>query len=178
MDRGVAAAAIALAAAMGFRRMGFTAQYVRFLGFSCILAAEALADFDSLEIPDRFQAAGLVWWLLFGFCAREGWKAYVLRSLAGGLPTAAGLLGLTAIADRVAGQETMGGGDIKLFFVTGMYLGFAQNLLNLIVSCLLGILFAAAVKKKRIPFGPSIAASTVFVMLTGGQIVDWYLSLF
>lgn len=169
---------MAFAAVMEFRKLGLTAEYVKYLGFSCILMAEALADFDSWEIPDRFQAAGLVWWLLFGFCTREGWKAYVLRGLAGGLPIAAGLLVLTAIADRIAGQETMGGGDIKLFFVTGMYLGFAQNLLNLIVSCLLGILSAAAVKKKRIPFGPSIAASTVFVMLTGERIVDWYLSLF
>lgn len=171
-------AIMAAAAVMGFRKMGMTAEYVRYLGFSCILMAEALTDLDIWEIPDCFQAAALGWWLIFGFFAQEGWRAYAVFGLAGGIPIAAGLLGLTFLADRIAGQETMGGGDIKMLFVTGLYLGFAQNLLNLIVSCLAGILFAVMVKKNKIPFGPAIAASTVFVMLTGNRLLDWYLVLF
>lgn len=171
-------AVMAIAAVMGFWKLGLTAEYARYLGFSCILMAEALIDLDIWVIPDCFHGAALGWWLIFGFFAQEGWKAYAAFGLAGGLPIAAGLLGLTAIADRIAGQETMGGGDIKMLFVTGMYLGFAQNLLNLIISCLVGILFAVTVKKDKIPFGPAIAASTVFVTLMGNQIVDWYLSLF
>ena len=73
---------------------------------------------------------------------------------------------------------TMGGGDIKLFFVTGMYLGWEVNLLNLIISCVIGILFGLLTGKSKIPFGPAIGISTCFCMLCGEFLVEQYLKLF
>jgi leader peptidase (prepilin peptidase)/N-methyltransferase len=116
----------------------------------------------------------------------------------GGLSVAFGLFTLSIIFDKIKGQETLGGGDIKLFFVTGLYLGPMQNLLNLIIACIVGILFTfifgnSIHKKvmentenyeksgkfsKPVPFGPSIALATLVTMLAGKYIISWYLGLF
>lgn len=36
----------------------------------------------------------------------------------------------------------MGGGDIKLLFLTGLFLGWQRNILCLLIACVLGIVFA------------------------------------
>ena len=38
------------------------------------------------------------------------------------------MLLISLIMDKVLGKESMGGGDIKLFAVVGLYLGFAGTL--------------------------------------------------
>ena len=69
--------------------------------------------------------------------------------------------------------------DIKLFFMTGLYLNSAWELLfYLILSCLLGLGFAALRRSQRLPFGPSIAAACFIMTLYGNVITRWYTGLF
>ena len=89
----------------------------------------------------------------------------------------------------------MGGGDIKLIFVTGLYLGWESNLLMILVACMVGIVVGLAQGQGRtteeaseelegemegnyFPFGPAIAIATVVCLFFGDGIVSWYLSLF
>ena len=91
--------------------------------------------------------------------------------------------GLLLLIAAMVSNNGIGGGDIKLLFVTGLYLGFAVNLLNLVISCFFGLALAAATAKARtdredpaaIPFGPAIAASTALCLICGESIVQWYL---
>ena len=57
--------------------------------------------------------------------------------------------------------ECMGGGDIKLLFLTGLFLGWKRNLLCLVAACVIGIVWGLLQKKRdggeAIPWGPSIA---------------------
>ena len=83
----------------------------------------------------------------------------------------------------------MGGGDIKLLFVTGLYLGWARNILVIFFACIIGIIVGSMQQRKMIteeedaeetfyfPFGPSIAVSAVLVFFIGEPILNWYLSL-
>ena len=71
----------------------------------------------------------------------------------------------------------MGGGDIKLFFMTGLFLGPLKGLLSLMIACVIGLVFAAFAKNRKIPFGPSISLAVYITMLTGQVAVNWYLSL-
>ena len=154
-------------------------QFLRCVVLACILLTLALVDLEIYEIPDRFLLAGILWWAVTLPCfGKENIMGRIGKGILGGFVIAAALLLLTLVFDKATGKEGLGGGDIKLFFVTGLYLGLAGNLLNLLVSCFTGLLFAAVWKKKKIPFGPAIALSTWFCLLFGDAIVQWYFGLF
>ena len=105
---------------------------------------------------------------------------YILKlvSLLGGLALGGGLLVLSLIFDKVTGKEGLGGGDIKLFFMAGLYLGPAVGLFSLIIACFTGILFVILLHQEKIPFGPAISLASFIGLLWGNQAVDWYLGLF
>lgn len=75
----------------------------------------------------------------------------------------------------------MGGGDIKLLFLTGLFLGWKRNLLCLVAACVIGIVWGLLQKKRgggeAIPWGPSIALGAWLTALCGQQIIHWYLGL-
>ena len=101
----------------------------------------------------------------------------LLYSLLGALLFGGGMLGLTLLFDRITGKEGMGGGDIKLFFVCGLYVKPGCILLLLLFSCFLGLMLTALLKKRRIPFGPSIAAAAVLTSFFGPELMQAYLRL-
>ena len=89
------------------------------------------------------------------------------------------MLFLSLLFDRLTGKESLGGGDIKLFFMTGLYLNSVWELLfYLILSCLLGLGLAALRKSQRLPFGPAIAAACFVMILYGDVMTRWYTGLF
>lgn len=115
----------------------------------------------------------------------------LLMLLVDGLSVSLPLLILVLIMEKVLKKEAMGGGDIKLLFVTGLYVGWARNILVVFFACIVGIIIGSIQQKKAqsemdtdeeepfyFPFGPSIAASAVLVLMFGNQILNWYLSLF
>lgn len=123
-------------------RFDVSFQYVFYMGFSFLLLTEGLVDLESYEIPDRFQVVSLLWWCLFLPFHSGNMIGYLADSIAGGLLISVSLLAISLIFDGIMGRESLGGADIKLFFITGLYLGFAVNLLNLIFSCILGLALA------------------------------------
>lgn len=167
-------------------RYDFTLTTLRLLVFACLLLVIALVDLEIRQIPDRLLLAAIAWYLLTlpMVSARplsalwEGGKGAVLVALP--------LLLFVLLADRVLGRESMGGGDIKLFFTAGLYLGLPLNVLNLILSCLLGVIFGLACRPARaegenpgaIPFGPAAAAGIWLTLLCGNAVLTWYLSFF
>ena len=125
--------------------------------------------------------AGIIWWVLtVPLCAvsGQGIAAQLKSALPGAFAISCGMLALSLIFDKVTGKESLGGGDIKLFFMTGLYLGPAGGLLQLICACLTGLLFSAAVKKERIPFGPAISLAAFLALIAGGPVISWYMGLF
>lgn len=107
--------------------------------------------------------------------------AWMLTDLKWGLLSAFGIglfmLLLSLVFDKLTGKESLGGGDIKLFFMIGLYLRPGVAFFNLILSCLVGLFFALGLRKERLPFGPSISLATFFSILFGSEFVAWYTSL-
>ena len=97
----------------------------------------------------------------------------------GALAVPGALLLLSLAMDKVLGRESLGGGDIKLLFVLGLYLGWAEMLLLLLAACILGILWALRPGKKNaaIPFAPFLSAAAILVTIFGSGLVEWYLGL-
>lgn len=146
---------------------------LRDLGLICILYGLSLCDLNNYEIPDGFIVIGIVWWLLFYLMGYGD----LVDSLLGGFVIGGMLLGLSLIMDKILNKESLGGGDIKLIFMIGLYFGLILNFFNLILSCFIGIIFVVVRKSSMIPFGPSIAISTFICLLYGTEFVTWYLSL-
>lgn len=166
-------------------RFGFTPETLRLCILGFLLLVLSLADLESCIIPDRFlvlAAANFAVFALFG--ANPG--SALLRGLIGGLSLFAPMLALVLLADRVLGRESMGGGDLKLLFVLGLYTGPARGLMLLILACAIGLLFALlpgvrgrdAENPRAFPFGPSLALAAWPVLLFGDAFLTWYLGLF
>ncbi len=115
-------------------------QALKFMLFACILLAASFADLEGYIIPDRFIISGIVVYLGCLIADSSAW----LDGLAGGVIVAGGTLIIVLIFEKVRGIEAMGGGDIKLLFVTGLFLGLAANVICLILACLIGIAFGLA----------------------------------
>lgn len=167
-------------------RYDITLITLRLLVLACLLLAAALVDLEVQRIPDRLLVSAIVWYFVTLPLVTTDFFPALWTGLKGGLLVALPLLVFVLIADRVLGREAMGGGDIKLFFTVGLYLGFPLNLLNLILSCIVGVIFGIASQSARadgadpraIPFGPAIAAGTWLTLLFGDGVLHWYFSLF
>ncbi len=140
----------------------------------------------------------------FGGLASGGEMLHAaLQSLIGGLSIALPLLIIVLIMDRILKKESMGGGDIKLFFMLGLYFPWQENILALLLACIVGIVVGlvqlrglreeealeenefvdeAADEEKSephlIPFGPAIVCGYFLTSLFGSELISWYLGLF
>ena len=161
-------------------RWDLSVEYLRNMVFACCLFCLSLVDLESFEIPNGCLIISAAAWLAALPFTGMG-KMAILAHLLTGVGYGAIMLGLTLLFDKILGKETMGGGDIKLFAVTGLYLGAAASLFALLLSCILGLLMGAVRNRNQkgapIPFGPSIALASYVMLLYGEWLVNWYLGL-
>lgn len=181
---------------------GFTVQTVALMALCCLLLGLSLVDLDSMIIPNGYILAGMVLWMLMiagqtaagelaagpegslgtlwlGVLGGNTLLACIADGLGGALTLSVLVLLVSLAFSKVAGKEGMGMGDIKLYFVVTLFLGAGCGLLNLFLSCVVGLVFAlVAGKKKQFPFGPSIAVATLVTLLVGPTLLSAYLGLF
>ncbi|MEW6182933.1 MAG: prepilin peptidase [Bacillota bacterium] len=141
------------------------------------LIAVSFTDLEHRRIPNLLVLA-----LLAG--------AVVLVPLAGDVEVIQAALGCLAAGGAllllgILFKDGMGGGDIKLAAVAGLYLGWGNAVLGLFLGALSGsvigvslIIAGRKTRKDFIPFGPFLAAGFFVSMLWGGEIVRWYLSYY
>ena len=146
---------------------------------ACVLLACAFADLEGYIIPDRFIAAGVVLFAVTLLIEPEPFHR-LTDGLLGGVGVGGGLLLLSLYMDKRLKRETLGGGDIKLLFLTGLFFGWKGNLLCLTLACVVGIVWGLAGKRRgeAIPWGPSIAVGAWITALAGQMFIDWYLGFF
>lgn len=154
-----------------------TAEYLLLV---TALMAVALIDSRTLEIPDGLIVFGLVVYLAFLY-PHGDWEARIVDGVWGALAYGGGMTLISLVLDFVLKRESLGGGDIKLFAMLGLYTGLVGGLIMLLCSSVTGLATAAAGRKggkgAEIPFGPAIAAGAIVALLLGQLITDMYMSL-
>ena len=96
---------------------------------------------------------------------------------------AAFFLGGLLLLIRWASHGGMGGGDVKLGWVLGLWLGWEAGLVALVLAFFLGSIFGIGVcicrrhARMELPFGPFLSLGAFFAMLYGEQITKWYLDM-
>ena len=142
----------------------------------CLLAL-SLVDLEIQIIPNRFLAIPAAVRLI-----QLTVEGSLLSALVPALVFGGGLLALSLVMDKVLKRDSMGGGDIKLMAVLGLYFSVPECLLLLIIACIAGIAVARFTADEEeggaFPFGPALAAAAYVTLLAGESITGWYLSLF
>ena len=173
--------AFALVTVLCLLRFGLTVLCLRNYIFLCCLFVLTLTDLDAMIIPDGCHIVAALAWLAAAPFVSQSWVRDALTGLLSALVYGGGLLIVSLILDRVLGRESLGGGDIKLFAVVGLYLGLVGTLFALMLACVAGLLFGKLARReggdRAFPFGPSIALAAAAMLLYGAPLVNWYQGL-
>ena len=158
-------------------RFGLTFQTVSCLVLVSCLFTLSLVDLDIQIIPDRFLVIPAAVRLI-----QLAFDGNFLPSLLPARIVGGGLLVLSLIMDKILKKDSMGGGDIKLMAVLGLYFSIPECLLLLIIACIIGILMASILMRIKddtpFPFGPALSLAAWITLLVGDGIIGWYLGLF
>lgn len=167
---------LVLAAALGcYAVMGLTFASLAVICALPFLAALAVVDIRYMILPDRLVAAlaviGGAYLLAEGAVSGfgGGFMFEAAFRLAGAAVFGGLAWGLRAAAGFVLKKEAMGFGDVKLFAVSGLWLGLPLMPVFLIGAGAAGVLWGGAqkifFKNRFFPFGPAIILSLYICIL-------------
>ena len=169
-----------LTALMGlslFIHFGPTLNFVIFFLFCCALLVVTFIDLDHMIIPDVISLGGIAigLWLVY-FLPVSGKDAILGLALGAG-----GLLAVFYAYYFITGREGMGGGDVKLLGMIGVFTGWQGVLFTIFAASLVGSVVGLswiAVKgkdmKAALPFGPFLALGAYVYLLFGEDLIGWY----
>lgn len=171
-------AALALLAALAFAvRFGPTLESLQYVALTALLGWASIEDLRSRTIPNPCVIAAMIVRAAY-FVTLMAWGSFdagkFLYYCASGLGTGVALVLFGLAFERVTGREGIGGGDVKLYAVSGLYLGAGGAALVILASCVLALAAAFLTRgfqnektglSRTLPFGPAIAAAIVLVAL-------------
>jgi leader peptidase (prepilin peptidase) / N-methyltransferase len=156
---------------------GWTPLLAVRLAFAASLVALFAIDLEHHLLPDAITLPGIVVGLVASLFLPPGIVESLMGILIGG-----GVLWLIGEAYfRYAGEEGMGGGDVKMLAMIGAFLGWKLVLVTLVLSSVAGSVLGLAIiavkrggMKYALPFGTFLALGALAASLIGAQIVTWY----
>ncbi len=151
--------------------------FIRDLFFVVILLIVFIFDaLHKIIIPTIVWLGAIVGLFFNYFFLHFTWQNFVLGILIGG-----GFFLLQYIISR---GRWIGGGDVRMGVMMGIWLGWPSILTALIISYVLGAVIGLGLlvfKKKawthEIPFGTFLSVGTFFTLFWGAEIVQWYMGL-
>jgi leader peptidase (prepilin peptidase)/N-methyltransferase len=179
----IATAALFVTAAL---RFGISVEAVVYAALFWTLVVLAAIDLEHKLLPNRVVYPAFV----------VGWAGLALGAFLDGSPerlldaglgalTFGGLLFVVAFIYPAG----MGGGDVKLAFVLGTFLGYVGGigvtLVGMFLAFLLGGVIGVVVmvatggnRKYQLPFGPFLASGTIIAIVAGIPLLNAYLGSF
>ncbi len=185
--------------------------YIYFLIVACIFIILFLTDAKYRLLPNKITKFGIIFvlvFLVFNFAYTAGYSYYQLKNddfgkylLQSGywhqqvfyILRSMGYTAISTIAiglffwflTKIKKGRAMGGGDVKLAILIGLFNGFPFNLLGIFLGFLTGAVYSIALmilRKKKlkdtVAFGPFLILGSVIAFLYGSYILSWYLGLF
>jgi leader peptidase (prepilin peptidase)/N-methyltransferase len=171
--------------ALAVWKFGVSIEAVVFAAFFWVLVVLSAIDLEYRLLPNRVVYPALV----------VGWLGVVALALVRGTPERLVDAGVGAIVFggfffvvAFLVPAGMGGGDVKLAFVLGTFLGYLGGIGLVIVGMFLAFLLGSVIgvglmisskggRKTMVPFGPFLALGTVVSVFAGRFLVEGYLRL-
>lgn len=164
----------------GVARFGLTIDGLSASFFLIILLDIAIIDWRHMIIPHTLTVWGMAIGLVLSLFGNPTLPSAMLGALIGG-----GVILAVSYGYRlVRGVVGMGGGDVMLMALVGVFLGPWGVPAVLFGGALFGTLYAITKGRGRLagaaklPFGTFLAAAAAVVLMFGGDIFAWYLSRF
>ena len=168
-----------------YYRFGLTLEFLLALAFITVLLPISVIDAQHYIIPNVLILTGLIlgFGIVCGIAYQRADVWYLLIRLIGAV-TGGGVLWLIAvIGSAVLRKKAMGGGDIKLMALNGLFLGAWPELAMVIAfsafsGAIVGtVLIVSGIKDRQspIPYGPFLAGAAVIVLLWGDTLWRMYL---
>ena len=161
---------------------GVTIQTLAALFFSwCLIAASGI-DIGHKLLPDNITLP-LLWlgMLLAFFDIFVDLESSVIGAMAGYMS----LWSVFMVFKIITGKEGMGYGDFKLLAVLGAWAGWKLIFIIILTSSVVGAVVGISMimlkhnnRETQIPFGPYLAGAGWLTLLWGGQLSEFYFSLF
>ena len=151
-------------------------------GLLSILLVIAIIDARTMEIPNGLNIAigvlAVIRTILFIFVDGHTEKSEILNLVLGSVVMG----GIFLIILIASGGRAMGGGDVKLMFVIGLFLGLKLTILGLALGCIIGSVIHVSlmvIKKagRQLAFGPYLSAGFAIAALLGDKILEWYMGV-
>ena len=156
-------------------RWGVSLTGLAWCGFSAVLLALALIDWDTTLLPDDMTLP-LLWAGLIAAALRWNLSVSLPDALWGAV---AGYLSLWLVYwgfKLVTGKDGMGYGDFKLFAALGAWFGWTALVPMILMASVIGAVIGVAMKFSTglreggvIPFGPFLAGAGFTAMIFGPQ---------
>ncbi|MDP9067070.1 MAG: prepilin peptidase [Actinomycetota bacterium] len=175
--------ALFVGAALKFQ---LSAEAIIYAGFFWTLVVLTVIDLEYKLLPNKIVFPTAI----------AGWIALAIAALAGGDPrrlidaaVGAVIFGGFFLLVAFLYPAGMGGGDVKLAFVLGTFLGYAGGpgvvVVGMFLSFFIGGIVGVGVmarsgggRKMQVPFGPFLALGTVLGVFAGRDLLEAYLGTF
>jgi leader peptidase (prepilin peptidase)/N-methyltransferase len=151
-----------------------------FLVSSCV--ALLAIDYDHQLLPDWITLPGIAVGLALSFVSV---RRTPLEALLGAALGAGGLFLLAFTYEKIAGQEGMGLGDVKMLGMIGALLGPAGVVVTVLLGSISGSLVGLSLivarggsAKTKLPFGVFLALGAIAAWFFGDPLVARYRALF
>ena len=155
------------------------ANFLFYFSIACIFICHFVIDLEHHLLLDSLNLYLLAIFLSFSVIYFS-WEYYVIGGAIGfGAP-----LAVTWVFYKLRGQVGLGGGDIKLYGVLGIFLGPMGVIFTIFLSCFVGAIFGGILiglnkmtKDKPMAFGPSIllvAAFQIFFPHYASIVQSWF----
>ncbi len=159
-------------------RFGATLDFAIYFIWVCALVVVTFIDIDHQIIPDRISISGILIGLVVIYWLPVSYKeALIGLVLGGGI-----LMGVVYGYFFITGKQGMGGGDVKLLAMIGVFIGWKGVLFTILISSAIGsvvgltwIVLTHKDTRSPIPFGPFLSLGAIIYLFWGGAVIDWYM---
>jgi len=159
-----------------FIYFGISIKSLLYAFLASLLIVITFIDMEHKIIPNKVILIGLIAGAAFRVLMfNYGLWDYIVGFLIGG--------GVLLLISLLSGGE-MGGGDIKLMAMIGLFIGWKLTISTLFLAVVLGaiggiamILFKIKTRKDYIPFGPYISIACLISILYGYDLLNMYIKL-
>ncbi|AEF17192.1 Prepilin peptidase [Thermoanaerobacterium xylanolyticum LX-11] len=159
-----------------FIYFGISIKSLSYAFLASLLIVITFIDMEHKIIPNKVILIGLIAGAAFRVLMfNYGLWDYIVGFLIGG--------GVLLLISLLSGGG-MGGGDIKLMAMIGLFIGWKLTISTLFLAVVLGaiggiamILFKIKTRKDYIPFGPYISIACLISILYGYDLLNMYIKL-
>lgn len=133
-----------------------------------------ISDYQTMIIPDQVIIFALVSMSIIMIFTRgiDG----ALWSLLNGAIAFLSMWALKLLGDFLFKKESMGGGDIKLMFLFGLFFGWEMAIISIFLAAIIGLPVSAVIlylkKDHVIPFGPFLSMAALVITFLNINL-DW-----